>query len=167
MSERSQIYIQCTLSRASMYTTSLYWPGLLLVMHFVLLLVFAFNPQQDPSIIASNTSGSRDLSLCQWWSLHKLVSRHTERFICSELNHFSCLNHDPSSQLLRRRLAYSWVATHGWVYISDSVSIALTTFIGVLVFLLANVTKKVQSSSNQKSRWKKWVLKVMTTCLIS
>ena len=27
-----------------------YWPGLLLVLRFVLLLVFAFNPQQDPSI---------------------------------------------------------------------------------------------------------------------
>ena len=27
-----------------------YWPGLLLVFRFVLLLVFAFNPQQDPGI---------------------------------------------------------------------------------------------------------------------
>ena len=30
--------------------TSLYWPGLLLLVHFALLLVFAFNPQQDSSI---------------------------------------------------------------------------------------------------------------------
>ena len=27
-----------------------YWPGLLLVLHTVLLLVFALNPQQDPNI---------------------------------------------------------------------------------------------------------------------
>ena len=50
-----------------------YWPGLLLVLRFVLLLVFALNPQQDQNINL--------LGLGQWWSLQELVSRCSGRFI--------------------------------------------------------------------------------------
>ena len=91
------------------------------MMYFVLLLVFAFNPQQDPSIIASNTSGNKNsshLSLCQRWSLHKLMSRRPGRLIYSELN-FSCC----------QQLIY-WVSCSGGDQLAVgymSVSIALVT----------------------------------------
>ena len=47
-------------------------PGLLLVLHFVLLLVFAINPQQDPNISCSYRNCD---SSCvgQWWGLQELV----------------------------------------------------------------------------------------------
>ena len=46
-----------------------YWPGLLLVLRFALLLVFAFNPQQDPSInLLSILVGTGILQLWTWIS---------------------------------------------------------------------------------------------------
>ena len=46
-----------------------YWPGLLLVFHFVLLLVFALNPQQDPSInLLAILVGAGILQLWAWFS---------------------------------------------------------------------------------------------------
>ena len=71
-----------------------YWPGLLLVLRCVLLLVFALNPQQDTNIsLPSNCSGSWDSSnmgLGQWWDLQELVSRCTVSLIYSELDHTRC-----------------------------------------------------------------------------
>ena len=56
-----------------------YWPGLLLVLRFGLLVIFAVNPQQDPKYQpASNSGGNWDpynLGLDQWWSLPELVSQ--------------------------------------------------------------------------------------------
>ena len=57
-----------------------YWPGLLLVLRFILFLVFAFNPQHDPSVnllailVASNWNASF-VGLGQWWGLQESVSR--------------------------------------------------------------------------------------------
>ena len=46
-----------------------YWPGLLLVFHFILLLVFAINPQQDPSInLLAILVGTGALQLWAWTS---------------------------------------------------------------------------------------------------
>ena len=46
-----------------------YWPGLLLVLRFVLLLVFALNPQQDPSInLLAIVVGAGLLQLWAWVS---------------------------------------------------------------------------------------------------
>ena len=46
-----------------------YWPGLLLVLRFVLLLVFALNPQQDPSInLLAILLGAAILQLWAWFS---------------------------------------------------------------------------------------------------
>ena len=48
----------------SLQTKHCYWPGLLLVLHFVLLLVFAFNHQQDPSInLLANLVGTGSLQV--------------------------------------------------------------------------------------------------------
>ena len=46
-----------------------YWPGLLLVLRFVFLLVFALNPQQDPSInLLAISLGTAILQLWAWVS---------------------------------------------------------------------------------------------------
>ena len=46
-----------------------YWPGLLLVLRFVLLLVFALNPQQDPSInLLAILLGAAILHMWAWFS---------------------------------------------------------------------------------------------------
>ena len=94
-----------------------YWPGsLLLVVHLVVLLVFVFHPQQDLSItllvilvgtgilhIWACVSGGVDTN----WYLDVLEG--------SELNHFSCLNHD---QLLRKR----WLAV-GLIFLHSTTAI--------------------------------------------
>ena len=109
-----------------------YWPGLLLVLRFVLLLVFALNPQQDPSInmlaIVVTTS-----SLVAWawvsggvyrnWSLDAL-----ECSFALNLNIFAAATFFVKlSQGNQLAVGYT------------SVSIALTTFTGILVFQLASV----------------------------
>ena len=46
-----------------------YWPGLLLMLRFVLFVVFAFNCQQDPSInLLAILVGTGILQLCAWVS---------------------------------------------------------------------------------------------------
>ena len=71
-----------------------YWPGLLLVFRFALLLVFALNTQQDPSVnlLAIGNWNTCGLGLGQWWSLQQVMSRWPGGFICSELYHLSCCN---------------------------------------------------------------------------
>ena len=66
-----------------------YWPGLLLLLHFALLLVFASNPQQDSKInLLAIPLGAGVLQL---WTcgLQELVSRCTGRLLCSQLDHAS------------------------------------------------------------------------------
>ena len=104
-----------------------YWPGLLLVLRFVLLLVFALNPQQDPSVnLLAILVGTGILVAWAW------VSGGVYRNWC--LDALECLfalnliilvgatyhvNHSGGSQLA---VGYT------------SVSIALATFIGILSY---------------------------------
>ena len=92
----------------SLQTKHCYWPGLLLVLHFVLLLVFAFNRQQDPSInLLANLVGTGSLQVWILVSGGVLVSRCTGSLIYSEFNHPSWY-HLPC-QLFRRKSASSWI----------------------------------------------------------
>ena len=79
-----------------------YWPGLLLVLHFLFLLVFALNYQRDLSIhLLAILVKTRILQLWAWvsggvyenWCLDAL-------FICSQLDH---------CPTFRRQSACSWV----------------------------------------------------------
>ena len=108
-----------------------YWPGLLLVLRFVLLLVFALNPQQDPSInMLAILVTTAFLVALAWvnggvyrnWCLDALECSFTLNLIILVGATF----YDKFSQ--RSQLAVGYT----------SVSIALVTFIGVLVFQLAN-----------------------------
>ena len=110
-----------------------YWPGLLLVLRFVLLLVFAFNVQQDPSVnLLAILVGAGMLQLWAW------VSGGIYRNWCLDaLEGLFALN------LIVLAAATSYVDhSHGNQFAVGytSVSIALATFIGILVFQLANVT---------------------------
>ena len=89
-----------------------YWPGLLLMLRCVLLLLFALNPQQDSNInllaILVQSHGGWDsstLGLGQWWSLQELVSECTGRLIFIELDHASWYN--LLCQILKRKSACS------------------------------------------------------------
>ena len=82
-----------------------YWPGLLLVLRFSLLLVSAFNFQEDPktTLLAILILVAVD----QWWSLHKQVCKYSGRFISSQPDYFNC-NH-LLCRSLQRKLSYSRV----------------------------------------------------------
>ena len=88
-----------------------YWPGLLLVLCFVLLLVFGFNPQQDTNInLLAILMGAGILQLCmglgQWWGLQELVFRRPgSRFIFTKPDHASWYN--LLCQVFRRKSACS------------------------------------------------------------
>ena len=109
-----------------------YWPGLLLMLHFVLLLVVALNLQQDPGVnllaIVVTTA-----SLVAWaW-----VSGGVYRNCC--LDALECsfalnLNISAAATLFVKLSQGNQLAV-GYT----SVSIALATFIGILVFQLACV----------------------------
>ena len=113
-----------------------YWPGLLLVLWFALLLVTAVNFQEDPKINELATLiGVGNLFLWLWVS----GGVYTNRFINVLEGSFAlnlvtltvvtyCVNLFGASQLI---VGYTW---------TTSVSIALATFIGILIFQLANVT---------------------------
>ena len=113
-----------------------YWPGLLLVLRFVLLLVSAFNFQEDPKTsLLAILIGAGNLFLWLWIIggvyTNKYVNILEGSFVlnliiltvvtyCVDL--FSG-NH--------RIVEYTWII---------SVSIALATFIGILAFQLASVS---------------------------
>ena len=110
-----------------------YWPGLLLVLRFVLLLVFAFNIQQDPSVnLLAILVGTGMVQLWAWisggvyknWCLDALEGSFALNLIIVAAA-TSYVDHSQGNQLA---VGYT------------SVSIALATFIGILVFQLANVT---------------------------
>ena len=116
-----------------------YWPGLLLVLRFVLFLVFAiqFNPQQARASInqLAILVGTGTLNLWAWisggvyrnWYLDALEGSFTLNLIILAVftlySYHVC--HSEEDQLA---LGYT------------SVSIAFATFIGILTFQLANVT---------------------------
>ena len=104
-----------------------YWPGLLLVLRFVLLLVFALNPQQDPSInLLAILVGTGILVAWAWvsggvyrnWCLDALEGSFALNLIILVGATFY-VNHTKGNQL---------AVGH------TSVSIALVTFIGILTY---------------------------------
>ena len=110
-----------------------YWPGLLLVLRFILLLVFAFNPQQDPSInLLAILVGTGILQLWSWASGGVYKNSHLDALegsfvlnliiLASSTYHIS---HSGGNQLA---VGYT------------SVTIVLATFIGIIAFQLADVT---------------------------
>ena len=118
-----------------------YWPGLLLVLRFGLLSVFAFNPQQDPSInLLAILVGSATLQLWAWisggvyrnWCLNALEGSFSLNLIilAAAIHH---VNLSGGNQLA---VGYA------------SVTIALVTFIGILVY---HIFQQVRDSK----LWKK------------
>ena len=109
-----------------------YWPGLLLVIRFVLLLVFAFNIQEGPkTTLLAVLIGTGNLFLWLWISGGVYTNRYVNVLEGSFALNLTILttvtycvklftgNHD---QLL---VGYTWTI---------SVSIAFATFIGILVY---------------------------------
>ena len=104
-----------------------YWPGLVLVLRFVLLLVFALNPQQDLNInLLAILVGAGILQLWAWvsggvyknWCLDALEGSFTLNLtILGAATHY--VNHSGGNQLA---VGYT------------SVSIAFATFIGILCY---------------------------------
>ena len=110
-----------------------YWPGLLLVLRFILLLVFALNPQEERSInLLSILVTSGLLVALAWvgggiyrnWCLDALECSFALNLIIL-VAATDYVNHSKQNQLV---VGYA------------SVSIAFATFIGTIVFQLANVT---------------------------
>ena len=103
-----------------------YWPGLLLVLRFVLLLVFALNPQQDPSVnLLVILVGTGLLQLWAW------LSGGVYRNWCLELEGSFALN------LITLAAAISYVnpSTGNQLAVGyTSVSIALAKFIVILTY---------------------------------
>ena len=104
-----------------------YWPGLLLVLHFTLLLLLAFNPQQDPSInLLSILAGTGMLIVSAWisggvywnWCLNPLESSFALNLIILA----AATYHVKQSEGNQLAVWYT------------SVSIALVTFISILTY---------------------------------
>ena len=104
-----------------------YWPGLLLVLRFVLFLVFALNPQQDPSIsLLSILVGTGMLMVWAWVSggiyRNSCLDALEGSFVLNLIllvGATSYINHSKGDQLA---VGYT------------SVSIALVTLIGILAY---------------------------------
>ena len=121
-----------------------YWPGLLLVLRFVLLLVFAFefNPQQNTSInLLAIQVGAGILHLWAWVSggvyrmrfLDALEGSFALNLIILSATTYH-INFSKGNQLI---VGYT------------SISIAFATFIGILAFQLAKVTGIAQYLKNK------------------
>ena len=113
-----------------------YWPGLLLTVRFFLLLVFALNLQQDPSInLLATLVGTGLLHLWAW------VSGGVYRSWCLDALEGSFVLNliilvGATMYTNQVRLSEGSQVAVGYT----SVSIALATFIGILVLQLSNVT---------------------------
>ena len=138
-----------------------YWPGLLLVLRFVLLLVFAFNPQQDPSInLLTILLGAGVLQLWAWvsggvyknWCLDALEGS----FVLNLIILVGATYHVKLTYVKDHVKFVENVLTVGYT----SVSIALGTFIGILAYHIfqqlrqTKLWKKVPKL-NVKLRFKK------------
>ena len=124
-----------------------YWPGLLLVLRFVLLLVFALNLQEEHSINLLAILVTTGLVVAMAW-LGGGIYRNwcLDALECSfALNLIilaaatSYINHSKQNQLV---VGYT------------SVSIAFATFLGIFVFQQANVTGITQSLKRKCKDWK-------------
>ena len=107
-----------------------YWPGLLLVFRFVLLLVFASNPQQDPNInLLAILLGAAILQLWAWvshgvyknWCLDALEGSFTLNLIIL-VGTTMYINITNGRNQVKQAVGYT------------SVFIAFVTFIGILVY---------------------------------
>ena len=128
-----------------------YWPGLLLILRFVLLLVFAFNSEEDPSINLLAILVTTGLVVAMaWlgggiyrnWCLDALECSFALNLIilAAATYHVTYhVNHSKQNQLV---VGYT------------SVSIAFATFIGIFVFQLANATGITQSLKRKCRDWK-------------
>ena len=114
-----------------------YWPGLLLVFRFGLLLVFALNTQQDPSVNLLVIL-IEVVNIFLWLSISGGV--YTDRYV-NVLEGSFALN-----LIILTAVTYSvnvlvggrhFIVQYSW---TASVSIAFATFIGIFAFQLANVT---------------------------
>ena len=104
-----------------------YWPGLLLVLRLVLLLVFALSPQQDPNInLLAIPLGTAMLQMWAWvsggvyknWCLDALEGSFALNLVVLAVTTYH-VGHSKGSKLA---VGYT------------SVSIALATFIGILAY---------------------------------
>ena len=104
-----------------------YWPGLLLVLRFVLLLVFAFNPQQDPSInLLVILVGAGMLHMWAW------VSGGVYRNWCVDALESSFILNLIILAAATYHVKHSGGNQHAVWY--TSVSIALLSFIAILAY---------------------------------
>ena len=118
-----------------------YWPGLLLLLRFVLLLVFAFNFQEDPRItLLAILVGTGLFQMCAWisggvyrkWCLNVLEGSFALNLIIlvGATYYIRLAKGNPFHQLMDDQLAVG----------HTSVFIAFVTFIGILGFQLVKVT---------------------------
>ena len=114
-----------------------YWPGLLLVLRFVLLLVFALNPQQDPSVnLLAILVGTGVLVVWAWfsggvysnWCLDVLEGSFALNLITLAAATFY-VNQSRGNQLA---VGYTCV------------SIALATFIGILTYHIVQQLRHIK-----------------------
>ena len=124
-----------------------YWTGLLLVLRFVLLLVFALNLQEEHSINLLAILVTNGLVVAwAWvgggiyrnWCLDALECSFALNLIILAAATFN-VNHSNQNQLV---VGYT------------SVSIAFATFIGIFVFQLANATGITQALKRKCRDWK-------------
>ena len=124
-----------------------YWPGLLLVLRFVLLLVFALNLQEEHSInLLAILVTTGFVVAMAWlgggiyrnWCLDALECSFALNLIILAAATYH-VNHSKQNQLV---VGYT------------SVSIAFATFIGIFVFQLANATGITQSLKQKCRDWK-------------
>ena len=118
-----------------------YWPGLLLVLRFVLFLVFAVNPQQDPNtnlLAIFGVAGIIHLwawvsgGVYKYWCLDVLEGSFVlNLFMLTAANYH--VRHSGGNQLAA-----------GYI----SVSIALTTFIGILAYHIFQSLRNTQLWKN-------------------
>ena len=114
-----------------------YWPGLLLVLRFVLLLVFALNTQQNPSVNLLAIL-IEVVNLFLWLSISGGVYTNGYVNVLEGSFAFNLIILTTVSYIVN-------VLVGGQHFIVDftwnaSVFVALATFIGILAFQLANVT---------------------------
>ena len=125
-----------------------YWPGLLLVVRFVLFVVFAiqFNPQQDRASInqLAILVGAGVLNLWVWISGGVYRNRYLDALEASFTLNMIIL---AASTLYTSHVSHSGENQLAVGY--TSVSIAFATFIGILIFQVANVTGLTQYLKRQ------------------
>jgi len=128
-----------------------YWPGLLLVLRFILLLVFAINPQQDPNInLLAILVGTGALQLWAWTSGGVYKNSYLDALEGSFALNLIILvsstmyvNHSGGNQL-----------AVGYI----SVTIALVTFMGILVLQLADMTGITQCFKKKYTDMKRYTM---------